>query len=68
MMLYLIAIVCPPMAVLLSGRPFQAILNLALTLFFWIPGMIHALAVAADRQAERRNERLMAALAVHDYR
>ena len=67
-MLYLIAILCPPLAVLLCGRPFQAVLNLFLTLFFWVPGMIHAIAVVADRHADRRNERLIAAMGMSRYR
>ena len=39
----------PPLAVLLMGRPFSAMLNLFLTAFlFWIPGIKHALVVYAD--------------------
>ncbi|TWE06414.1 uncharacterized membrane protein YqaE (UPF0057 family) [Neobacillus bataviensis] len=41
-MLYLLAIVLPPVAVLLRGKPFQALLNLLLTICFWLPGVIHA--------------------------
>lgn len=67
-LLYLIAVLCPPLAVLMSGKIFQSVLNLVLTLFFWVPGVIHALAVVADHQAERRNERLIAAMAGHRYR
>jgi uncharacterized membrane protein YqaE (UPF0057 family) len=65
--LYLIGIFCPPLAVLLSGKPFQAILNLFLTLFFWVPGVIHAVAVVADHHADQRNERLIAAMGGHRY-
>ena len=39
---YLFAILLPPVAVLLCGKPFLAILNLLLTLCFWIPGVVHA--------------------------
>jgi uncharacterized membrane protein YqaE (UPF0057 family) len=39
---YLLAIILPPVAVLLCGKPVQALLNLVLTLFFWIPGVVHA--------------------------
>jgi uncharacterized membrane protein YqaE (UPF0057 family) len=66
--LYLVAILFPPLAVLCCGRPFQSVLNFFLTLFFWIPGMVHALAVVADHHADRRNERLIAAMAGHRYR
>lgn len=36
-MLYLLAILLPPVAVLLVGRPIQALLNFLLCLFFYIP-------------------------------
>ena len=35
----------PPVAVLLSGRPFQALLSIPLTLLGWVPGVIHGLFV-----------------------
>ena len=41
-MLYLLAVILPPVAVLLRGKPFQALINLILTICFWIPGVIHA--------------------------
>jgi uncharacterized membrane protein YqaE (UPF0057 family) len=41
-MLYLLAVILPPVAVLLRGKPIQALINLVLTLCFWIPGIIHA--------------------------
>lgn len=53
-MLYFLAIVLPPVAVLLVGRPFQALLNLILTMIFWAPGAIHAILVVHDKKAERR--------------
>lgn len=53
-MLYLLALLLPPLAVLLVGKPFQAILNLILTCFFWIPGAIHAVLVVHDKKADRR--------------
>lgn len=56
-MLYLIAILLPPLAVLLVGRPIQAVLNLILCLFFYVPGMIHAILVVHDKKADRRAKR-----------
>jgi uncharacterized membrane protein YqaE (UPF0057 family) len=56
-MMYLLALVLPPVAVLLCGKPFQAILNLILTLFFWLPGAIHALFVVHDKKADKRAKR-----------
>jgi uncharacterized membrane protein YqaE (UPF0057 family) len=61
-MRYLIAIVFPPLAVLLCGKPVQAILNLVLTLFLWVPGIVHALFVVADHKAEKRARRIERAL------
>mgnify|MGYP006174169009 FL=1 len=58
-MLYLIAILLPPLAVLLAGKPFQAILNLLLTLMLYVPGLLHALLVVHNHYADRRNERLI---------
>ncbi len=37
-MRYLLAIVFPPIAVLLCGKPVQFLLNIVLTLFFYFPG------------------------------
>ncbi|PYZ98106.1 YqaE/Pmp3 family membrane protein [Alteribacter lacisalsi] len=56
-MMYLLAVLLPPVAVLLVGRPFQAILNLILTLFFWLPGAIHACFIVADHNQEKRMKR-----------
>lgn len=36
-MMYLLAVLCPPLAVLFTGKPFQALLNLILTCIFWLP-------------------------------
>ncbi len=53
-MLYLLAILLPPVAVLFVGRPFQALLNLILTLIFYLPGAIHAVLVVKDAKDEKR--------------
>lgn len=57
-MLYLIAILLPPLAVLLAGKPFQAILNLLLTLLLYVPGLLHAILVVHNHYADRRTARL----------
>lgn len=57
-MRYLIAILLPPLAVLLCGKPIQAVLNIFLTLLFWIPGMIHAILVVNSHLADKRTARL----------
>ena len=53
-MLYLLAILLPPVAVLLVGRPIQALLNFLLCLFFYIPGVIHAILIVKDKKDEKR--------------
>lgn len=58
-MLYLLAILLPPLAVLLCGKPFQAILNVLLTIAFYVPGLIHALLVVNSHHADKRNQRLI---------
>ncbi len=59
--MYLIAIVCPPLAVLMCGKPFQAILCLFLSLV-WLPGAIHACMVVTAYKADQRNEKLVSAM------
>jgi len=58
-LMYLLAILLPPIAVLLCGKPFQFVLNCLLTLVFWIPGSIHACLVVSSHQADQRNQRLI---------
>lgn len=61
-MLYLVAILVPPLAVLLCGKPFQAIINLVLTLLFWVPGVIHAVFVVHNHYADKRTDRVIRAM------
>lgn len=56
-MLYLLCLLLPPVAVLLTGRPLQALLNLGLTLLLWIPGVIHAFMVVNEHKANQRADR-----------
>jgi uncharacterized membrane protein YqaE (UPF0057 family) len=58
-MLYLLAFLLPPLAVLLAGKPLQALLSLVLTLFGWIPGVIHALFVVNAHYADQRTDRIV---------
>ncbi len=58
-MLYLIAILVPPLAVLLAGKPFQALLNLLLTLLLYVPGLLHALLVVHNHYADKRAARAL---------
>ena len=61
-MLYLLAILVPPLAVLVVGKPFQALINLGLTILLWVPGMIHALFVVNNYYADKRTARIVKAL------
>lgn len=61
-MLYLLAIVLPPVAVLMCGKPAQALLNFLLTLCFYFPGMIHAVLVVNSTEADRRNQKVVRAI------
>ena len=63
-MLYLVAVVLPPLAVLLCGKPFQALLSFLfqLTIIGWLPATIHALFVVNNHYADQRARRMMAAM------
>ena len=52
-MSYLLCFI-PPLAVLRVGKPFQAIISVILTLFFYLPGVIHALLLVRDYKADQR--------------
>jgi len=57
--MYLLAIICPPLAVLLAGRPFQAFINIFLLALGGVPGVIHAILVVKEHKEEKRFERLV---------
>ena len=59
-----IAIVLPFLAILLKGRPLQAILALVLqvTLIGWIPAAVWAISVVNAANADARNKRLERAI------
>lgn len=61
---YLLAIFLPPVAMLLAGKPFQAVLCLVLmiTVVGWIPAAIWAFAVTADTNADRRAKMMARAI------
>ena len=61
-MLYFFAVVLPPVAVLLCGKPLQALLNLLLTLCLWVPGILHALFVVNSHLADKRTDKLIKAM------
>jgi hypothetical protein len=70
-MRYLIAIILPPVAILLCGKPVQFILNLILWMFcvilcffvfgffiIWVP-ILHALLVVHSHLADKRTDRII---------
>jgi uncharacterized membrane protein YqaE (UPF0057 family) len=59
---YLFAIILPPIAVLSCGKPFQAILNLLLTLCLWLPGAAHAVLVVNQYHEEQNTQRILQAM------
>jgi len=73
-MLYLVALIVPPLAVLLCGKPFQAVVNLGIAIVSFVllvvgvgllgipVCVIHALFVVHNFYADQRNERLMKTL------
>jgi uncharacterized membrane protein YqaE (UPF0057 family) len=58
-MRFILAIFLPPLAVLLCGKPIQALVNVLLTLCFWLPGVLHAMYVVMRTDADRRQDRLI---------
>lgn len=57
-MMYLLAIILPPVAVFLCGKPVQALINLVLCCLFFIPAIIHAFMVVSEHKADHRIDRL----------
>lgn len=61
-MRYFLAIILPPLAVLLCGKPVQFFLNILLTLLFWIPGVVHAILVVHSHLADKRTDKIVQAV------
>lgn len=53
-MLYLLALVAPPIAVLIAGGPLKSLLNVFLCLLLIVPGIIHAFKVVGNYYDHRR--------------
>jgi uncharacterized membrane protein YqaE (UPF0057 family) len=58
-MRYFLCFLFPPIAVLTTGRMGSLILNILLTLLFWVPGIIHAILTVNDYYEARRYRRLV---------
>ncbi|WP_428330137.1 YqaE/Pmp3 family membrane protein [Mucilaginibacter sp.] len=60
-MRYFLCFLFPPAAILTTGKIGAFILNIFLTLFFWIPGVIHAILVTNKYYDDKRHRQLMRA-------
>jgi uncharacterized membrane protein YqaE (UPF0057 family) len=60
-MLYLIAILCPALGVILAGRPIRAVLLaiLQITLIGWIPAIIIAFIMIGGAHADKRTNKIV---------
>lgn len=77
-MIYLLALFCGPLALLLTGKPIQAIFNLVLYVLsvafwltivlhtlgfaFWAIGVVHAVLAINNARENRRARRIVAAM------
>jgi uncharacterized membrane protein YqaE (UPF0057 family) len=60
----LLCYIFPPLAVLFMGKPFSAILNCFLSMFFYLPGLKHALVCYADWKVDKSVDKITKA--IHD--
>lgn len=61
-MRYFLCFLCPPLAILTTGKMGAFVLNILLTLFFWVPGIIHAVLVTSKYYDDKRHRQLMRAV------
>jgi uncharacterized membrane protein YqaE (UPF0057 family) len=61
-MLYLLALLLPPVAVLIAGKPIQAVINVGLWMLLILPGILHALFVVHNHYSDKRTARLVNAI------
>ena len=58
----LLALVCPPAAVLATGSRLDLATNAALTLLFFLPGVVHALGVVDRYTTAKQYDSVMRAM------
>jgi len=59
----ILCILLPPVAVLIAGKPFQALLNCVLCIVtLWIGAVIHAWVVVSNYYADKRTDRIVNAM------
>jgi len=64
--LTLLAILCPPLAVLATGHHRKAAVNLGLTTLLYVPGVVHALNAVDQYNVERLSAAYMRAIAQYE--
>jgi len=66
-MRYFLCFLLPPLAVLSTGRIGAFILSIPLTIFFWVPGIIHAVLVTNDYYDAKRHRQVVRAIKRNRY-
>ena len=54
--------ICPPLAVLMHGKPISAIFNMFLCMFLWVPGILHALSVNGQAHESKQTKAIVKAI------
>lgn len=58
-MLVILVVLCPPLAVLITAGPVEALKNCGLSLLLYVPGVVHARSVVDQYRVTRRYNTLM---------
>jgi len=58
-MRYFLCLICPPLAIFTTGKMGSFILNIILTICFWIPGVIHAVLVVNKYYSDKRHREMI---------
>ncbi len=65
-MLTVLAVLCPPLAVLLTAPASHAIKNTGLTLLLYVPGVLHAWAAVEQHRIRSRYAHMLRLLDEHE--
>jgi len=60
--MFILCIILPPVAAAISGGFSSFLINLILTCFGWLPGIVHAIMVTNKSIVEEQNEELISTL------
>ncbi len=52
----------PPLAVAMHGKPISAFFNMLLCMFFWFPGVFHALMINGQAHERKQTKQLVRAI------